>query len=82
MNWNQKNIAKVSEALKLAGFPSVHGIVKDAEVADMADIRQHITTERSARNAARSIAEAYGESAIKYWEKISEEELAERLAAI
>lgn len=82
MNWNQKNIAKVSEALKLAGFPGVAGIVKDAAVADMADIRQHILHERTARSAARSIALAYGESAIKYWEEISAEELAERLAAI
>ena len=82
MTWNEKNIEKVSEALKLAGFPSVHGIVKDAEVADMADIRQHILHERTARSAARSIALAYGESAIKYWEEISAEELAERLAGI
>lgn len=82
MNWNEKNIEKVSETLKLAGFPSVFGIVQQSEVADMSDIRQHITTERTARAAARSIASAYGESAIKYWEKITEEELAERLANI
>lgn len=82
MNWNEKNIEKVSETLKLAGFPGVAGMVKVAEVCDMADIRQHILHERTARSAARSIALAYGESAIKYWEEISAEELAERLAGI
>lgn len=83
MNWNQKNIEKVSENLKLAGFPSIHGIVNDSEVADMSDIRSHTKTERTACAAARSMAEAYGESAIRYWEpSILKEEVKERLARI
>ena len=82
MRWNTLNIEKVSVILKIAGLPSIHAMVKEAEVCDMTDIRDHVTTERDARAAARSLAEMYGEDAIKYWEDISNEEFAERLATI